>query len=198
MLEREDNLRTVNPDDDRLLRACQQGDETALEELVRTYQTRLFQLAYRVLGDASLAEESTAHALFKVWTRCRQWRGHSAAGTWIYRVAIHSILDVRRSHERWWRRWSSSVVPDPADPAPGPAEMAGDCDESNRRARQVHDGLQQLPESDRVLLHLYYFESRSLSEIETILDVPQANLKMRLARGRDRLRRLLGGDGNER
>ena len=53
--------------------------------------------------------------------------------------------------------------------------------------------LEQLSDSDRALLHLYYFESQTLGEIETILSVPKANLKMRLARARARLRSLLEG-----
>jgi RNA polymerase sigma-70 factor (ECF subfamily) len=180
----------VEPGDDELLRRCQEGDETALAALVRAYQTRIFQLADRVLGDAVLAEEGTAQAFFKVWVRCGQWRRQASAGTWIYRIAMNAILDVRRSQTRWWRRWSTRAMGHPRDPRPGPAEVVCDRDDAARRAQRLRAALQCLSESDRGLLHLYYMEERPLAEIEVILEVPQANLKMRLARARDRLRNV--------
>src|SRR5262245_30123784 len=91
---------------DQLLRRCQQRDKSALDELVRLYQDRVFQLACRALGDAALAQEATADALLKVWTRAGQWRGDAAANTWIYQVAVRTVLDARRSRRRWWQRWA--------------------------------------------------------------------------------------------
>jgi RNA polymerase sigma-70 factor (ECF subfamily) len=187
---RKDRLDSVEPDDDELLRRCQEGDETALAALVRAYQTRILQLADRVLGNAVAADEATAQAFFKVWVHCGQWSRRASAGTWIYRVAMNAILDVRRGQTRWWQRWSTRAIGNPRDPRPGPAEEVVDVEESAHRAQRVRDALQCLSESDRALLHFYYFEERPLAEIEAILEVPQANLKMRLARARERLRNV--------
>lgn len=179
--------------DDELLRRCQRGEETALDLLVRRYQQRVFHLAWRVLGDAALAEEATAQTLVKIWSRCGQWRGQSAAGTWIYQIAVRTALDAQRSQTRWWRRWSRSVPAAGHDGRPGPDEEASRREQLQEREQRVRAALRQLPETDRVLVHLYYFEERTLGEIETILRVPKANLKMRLARARQKLRPLLGG-----
>ena len=186
----------MNEGDDELLQRCQEGDEAALDALVRRYRDRIFRLACRVSGDAALAEEAAAQALVKVWARCGQWRGQSAAGTWIYRTAVRAILDVQRSQGRWWRRWARSVPAATADARPGPDEVAGRREEMQQREERVRVAVQQLPETDRVLVHLYYFENHSLGEIEAVLGVPKANLKMRLARARARLRPLLGGTGD--
>jgi RNA polymerase sigma-70 factor (ECF subfamily) len=161
--------------------------------LVRSYQGRVFRLACRVLGDAALAEEATAQTFVKVWGRCGQWRGQSAAGTWIYQIALRTILDVQRSQGRWWRRWSTPVTAEVPDPRPGPDEQALWGEESRRCTQRVQDALLQLSENDRALVHLYYFENRSLREIEEILSVSKANLKMRLARAREKLRSMLKG-----
>ncbi len=178
-------------DDDRLLWRCQRGDEPALRELVCRYQDRLFRMALRVLGDALLAEEATAAVLVKLWSRSGQWRGEASAGTWIYRVAVHTILDTRRRQRRWWQRWFGLASDDTPDPRPEPSEQVARKDEHAAWRRDLQTALAQLSESDRLLVHLYYFEDRGLAEIEAILDVPRANLKMRLARARDRLRGLL-------
>jgi len=167
---------------DELLRRCQQGDEAALALLVREYQERIFRLACRVTGDAALAEEATAQALLKIWTRARQWQGQARAATWIYRLAVRTVLDVQRAQRRWWRRWGHGLrLADRAAPAAAPDE----------RAARVHAALRQLNEADRALVHLYYFEEQSLAEIAVILGVPRDNLKMRLARARQRLKPLL-------
>ncbi len=179
--------------DDELLRRCQRGDETALHALLRRYQDRIFRLACRVIADRALASEATAQTLVKIWGRCNQWRGEAAAGTWIYRMAVRTVLDVRRSQSRWWRRWSRPITAEMCDVRPGPEEEVSSREAAQRREQRVRDALEQLSDRDRVLMHLYYFEGQSLGEIETILSVPKANLKMRLARARARLRSLLEG-----
>ena len=183
---------------DQLLRRCQQGDESALSELVRLYQDRLFQLAYRALGDAPLAQEAAADALHKVWSKAGQWRGDASANTWIYQVAVRTILDARRSRRRWWDRWSGPVPEATADNRPEPVEQLVHGEQKRDEERRLHEALRQLSEEDRVLLHLYYFEGRGLAEIESILGVGRATLKTRLSRARQRLRAHLEDDDESR
>jgi RNA polymerase sigma-70 factor (ECF subfamily) len=69
------------------------------------------------------------------------------------------------------------------------------AEQSKRRIERVQRALNVLSPSDRALVHLYYWEQQSLAELEAVLGVPKANLKMRLARARQKLRELLE-DGN--
>ena len=183
---------------DQLLRRCQQGDESALAELVRLYQDRLFQLAYRALGDAALAQEAAADALIKVWSKAGQWRGDAAANTWIYQVAVRTVLDARRSRRRWWERWSGQLPEAVSDGRPEPAEQLAAGEHERQQEQRLHKALRQLSQEDRVLLHLYYFEDRGLAEIEPILGVGRATLKTRLSRARQRLRAQLGDHDESR
>ncbi len=175
---------------DELLRRCQRGDESALAEIVRLYQERIFRLAYRVTGDAALAEDATAEALAKIWMRARQWRGDARAGTWIYQVALRTVLDQRRAWQRRLRLWLS-LPAELTDSQAGPAEKTIDAERRRFAARRIQEAFAQLSDKDRALAHLYYFEQRSLAEIATILDTTRDALKMRLARARRRLRELL-------
>jgi RNA polymerase sigma-70 factor (ECF subfamily) len=172
---------------DELLLRCQGGDVSALAELIALYQDRLFRLAFRVLGDAARAEEATADVLLKVWHRCGQWRGEARSGTWIYRVALRTILD----HER--RRPLIALPNDREDVRPGPLEKMLDQERQELLAKRLTAALAQLSAEDRALLHLYYFEERGLAKIETILETGRDALKMRLSRARQRLRPLLEG-----
>ena len=182
---------------DDLLRRCSRGDSAALSELVRCYKDRIFRLAFRMLGDPSAAEEAAARTFTKLWTRAGQWRGEARAGTWIYRVAVRTILDVRR-HERRWNSIPILRLRLLRDPRPCPAAQTERREVEERRNALIQTALSRLREEDRALVHLFYFEGRSLGEIEVILGVPRANLKMRLARARDKLRILLGGDDGVR
>jgi RNA polymerase sigma-70 factor (ECF subfamily) len=172
---------------DDLLRRCQGGDAAALSRLVALYQDRLFRLAFRVLGDAARAEEATADVLLKVWDRCCQWRGDSRAGTWIYRVALRTILD----HERRRRQVVTPI--DREDNRAGPLGSLLEQERLRLLAERLWDALAQLSADDRALLHLYYFEDQPIAEIETILEVGRDAIKMRLSRARQRLRPFLEG-----
>jgi RNA polymerase sigma-70 factor (ECF subfamily) len=182
---------------DHLLRRCQQGDEAALADLVRLYQDRLFRLAYRALGDAALAQEAAADALLKVWSKAGQWRGDASAGTWIYQVAVRTVLDARRRRSRSERR-SGPLPAAVIDGRPEPAEQLARGEGERDQEQRLHEALRQLAEEDRVLLHLYYFEDRALAEIEAILGVGRATLKTRLARARQRLRARMEDDDEPR
>src|SRR5262245_13474326 len=179
-------------DDDNLLRRCQQGDDSALAELVRRFQDRVFRLAYRVTGDAAAAEEAAADVFVKVWRRAGQWRGESSAGTWIYRIAVRTVLDHERGRHRWWRRWATALPGFVADPRPDPARLAADREHQRNGVLWLQEALGELPEADRVLVHLHYFEDRKLADLEPILGASRDALKMRLARARQKLRDLLG------
>jgi RNA polymerase sigma-70 factor (ECF subfamily) len=174
-------------DADELLRRCQRGEESALAAIVRLFEGRIFRLACRVLGDVGLAEEATADALARVWSRAGQWRGDAAAATWVYQVAYRAVLDARKRQRRWWRLWSAPPGEEVCDPRPGPPERAAAAEGDPR----LRDALGGLSAEDRALVHLYYFEERGLAEIAAILGVGRPALKMRLARARQKLRDLL-------
>jgi RNA polymerase sigma-70 factor (ECF subfamily) len=176
-----------------LLRRCQRGDEEALARLVAMYSERVIRLARRVLGDAGQADEATADAFAKVWSKARQWRGDAEAGTWVYRIAYHAILDHRR-RKRWF--WVSPPA-DLVDPKPGPFEQSARSEAVEKSRQRVQDAITKLSEQERALVHLYYFDQLKLAEIGSIVGLTRDVLKMRLARARQKLREMLGDEDLE-
>ena len=168
------------------------GDESALAALVEQFSGRVFRLACRVLGDRGRAEEATADVFVKLWSTARQWRGDAHAGTWTYRIAYRTILDHRRRKQATW----DTPPADVPDPRPGPLTESVRVESKEQASKQVHDALAQLNESDRALVHLFYFEQLQLAEIAEIVGATRDVLKMRLARARQKLRELIG-DGEE-
>jgi RNA polymerase sigma-70 factor (ECF subfamily) len=180
---------------DEALRACQRGDDAALARLIAHLQTPLFRLAWRMTGDASLAEDAVAEAFVKLWNKSRQWRGESPAGAWIYQLAVRTTLDVQRSRRRWRLRWNSGSVDDVAAIAPSAGEVLEAAETNEERSARLDAAIQQLSPEDRALVHLYYYENRGLTELGTILGAREDAVKMRLSRARGRLKRALEAGG---
>lgn len=177
-------------DDDQLLRDCKNGVESALNELVRRYEQRIFALAVRVLKEHAAAEDATTETLMKIWTKARQWRGDSSASTWIFRVAFRTILDVQKRQNRWWQRWK--VVANPGDIID---ETMVDADENQRKKSQLKEALSKLSSIDQAVLHFHYLEEKPIAEIAEIMGKPYGNLKTQLMRARRRLKELLEQNG---
>ncbi len=80
--------------DDTVARACA-GDRNAVQELVSAMQRPFYNLALRMLGDRSLAEDATQECLLRVITHLSQYRGQAKFGTWATRIAVNAILDFK-------------------------------------------------------------------------------------------------------
>jgi RNA polymerase sigma-70 factor (ECF subfamily) len=183
---------------ENLLRRCQRGDETALAELMRIYQKRVFQFTLRVSSDASMAEEATVECFYRVWTRCQQKREGANLESWIFRIALRAVLDTARKRQRWWKRLVAGSRTTEHDLQSGPLETLIESEQQQQLANDVASAIETLKEEDRALVHLYYFEGRALAEIADILETSRDVLKMRLQRARQRLGKLLKVDDDHK
>src|ERR1700744_923021 len=91
--------RGQNPDpaDEELVTKAQAGDKDALEKLVRRHQPWVFNIAIRMLWHREQAEDATQEILIKVVTKLSTFRGQSQFRTWLYRIAVNHLLNVRKS-----------------------------------------------------------------------------------------------------
>ncbi len=177
--------------DRRLLLSIQQGDEQALAELILRYQNRLYQLTLRVCGDASLAEEATVESFYKVWRKAQQWQDGRNPGAWIYRIAVRTVLDLKRSQRRWRNRLQRGKLNQNGNSVPDLVEQVVEVERHERISHELGLAIDTLKDVDRVLVHLFYFEDRGLREIAPVLGATPDALKMRLARARTQLRQVL-------
>jgi RNA polymerase sigma factor (sigma-70 family) len=86
-----------DPADEELVSQAQAGDEDALERLVRRYQPWVFNIAIRMIWRRDLAEDATQEILIKIVTKLSTFRGQSQFRTWLYRIAVNHLLNVRRT-----------------------------------------------------------------------------------------------------
>jgi RNA polymerase sigma factor (sigma-70 family) len=87
----------LDPADEELVAEAQAGDKDALEQLVRRHQPWVFNIAIRMLWHREQAEDATQEILIKVVTKLSTFRGQSQFRTWLYRIAVNHLLNVRKT-----------------------------------------------------------------------------------------------------
>jgi RNA polymerase sigma-70 factor (ECF subfamily) len=181
-------------DDAHLIRLCQSGDRSAFDALVRKYEQRAYQYAYRLTRNMEEASDIVSEAFLRVYNAVGNFRGQSAFSTWLYRILTNCYLDARKkskhrtvSLEEQLHLESGEVERQFEDPAMGPAEEV----ERNARETAVQTALAQMPEYQHAMLVMYHVEGLSYEEIAAALDLPLGTVKSRLNRARLALRDLL-------
>ena len=163
-----------------LLQRCQGGDEEALEELIRTWERRLFYYVRRLVD----CEADAWDVLQQTWTRVvksiARVRDLNKFAPWLYRTARNAALSHRKSvlaKEQWVDR-DASVN-----------ELAGvDILEQDWTAEDVHLGLERLSAHHREVLTLFFLQDLSIDEIAEVLGVPDGTVKSRLYYAKKALR----------
>lgn len=85
------------PSDEELVSRAQTGDKEALDRLLRRHQPWVFNIAIRMLWHREIAEDATQEILIKVVTKLSTFLGQSQFRTWLYRIALNHLLNVRKS-----------------------------------------------------------------------------------------------------
>src|SRR3954447_10323573 len=97
-----------------LVERCRRGDLAAFEELYRAHAGKLFSIACRMVGNPTDAEDLLQEIFLSAHRKLDGFRGDSALGTWLYRLATNHCLDYLRS-----RAARTNQVTDPLDDEPG-------------------------------------------------------------------------------
>src|SRR6478672_11578667 len=87
-------------DDQALVKAAQQGDMGAFEELVARHRDKIYARAFSMMRNEEEAVDLSQEAWVKGWQRLKQFQGESSFGTWMTRIVINLCLDQLRKHKR--------------------------------------------------------------------------------------------------
>mgnify|MGYP001216944738 FL=1 len=175
------------------------GDEAAFDELVKTFQRPVFNLAYRMLSSYEEAGDATQETFVKVYRSIDKFRGEARFATWLYAVASNMCRNQRRKLVR--RKVELQVLDigngedergmDPVDPGFGPRDRAqhGDI------AEAVNKALRDIPDDFATAVVMKDIQGLSYEDISEAMACSMGTVKSRIARGRgmvrDRLRGLL-------
>jgi RNA polymerase sigma factor (sigma-70 family) len=160
------------------------------EALARQYGPLVFKAAYRVLGDASLAEDVQQEVFLRliearsaeVWPDAvKSWPAYLSAS------AARAAIDVLRRQRRWWR-----LLPLWQMHAPTEAPSAEDTGLAHEQAQRLRSALAKLPRREAQCFGLRYLQSLDIGEIAQALSMTENNVNVTLHRARRRLEAQLG------
>ena len=170
-----------------LVERCRRGDLAAFEEVYRTHAARLYSVACRLVGNQADAEDLLQDIFLAAHRKLDSFRGESALGTWLYRLATNLCLDHLRS-----KAVRTSQLTDALDDEPGLSDAAtrGLADRAVVRM-DLERALARLPEGCRAAFVLHDIEGLEHREVADVLGIAEGTSKSQVHKARLRLRTLL-------
>lgn len=175
--------------DFEVVRKAQAGETTAFNEVVTAYRRRIMGTVARMIGRPEDVEDVAQEVFLRLYYSMDQLRSPEVFEPWLYRLTVNASLDYLRKR----RRRSESRMADLSEQQVMMADAAAGTrwseDEAQKaRTREMVDALlSEVSEGDRVLLTLKEVEGLSLKELQSIYDVNESALKVRLFRARQRV-----------
>ena len=172
-----------------LIRRCQAGDVKAFEQVVRRYQTQVYNIAYGMLGNVDDAQDLTQDVFAIVWQKIGQFQFKARFSTWLYRITTNLSLNEKN---RQGRRQTIPVEIDdtqawtPID-TNTPEKMALLAEQR----QLLQSALAKLKSKHRQILVLREMEDLSYEELSEVLGCSVGRVKSRLFEARMALRRIL-------
>ncbi|HUZ45459.1 MAG TPA: sigma-70 family RNA polymerase sigma factor [Terriglobia bacterium] len=187
----------ASSDEAALVAELKAGSEKAFAYLLGVYQNPVYNLVYHMIGDPSEAPDVLQNIFLKILRGIRQFNGNSSLKTWLYRIAVHEVLNHRRS---WGRRLFHEPysVDDESLHLRVQGVMWGKEKETPYRVYEqaerdagVNRALASLAQPYRTVVVLREIEDLSYEEIAQVLGIAEGTVKSRLRRGRELLKRKL-------
>lgn len=164
--------------DAEIVTSVLKGNKDDFALIVQRYQSKIAALAYRMGVESSGIEDVVSEIFLKTYKNLNQYRSEFAFTTWLYRISTNHIID----HTRKKREFATPETEWPSD------HDTFQNHSSMERAGHVREAVARLPAKYRKVLSLRYLEEREVKEIASILEIKEATVKIRLMRGRQKLR----------
>jgi RNA polymerase sigma-70 factor (ECF subfamily) len=180
---------------------CSSPEERTFDDIFARYQSMVFNLTFRILGDREEALDVSQEVFFSVFRKLHRFRGESSLKTWIYRIAVNRASNRCRWWNRLRRRGTVSLDEhlggDDARTMSETLVSGGKNPEESLLQREtrheIERTLRRLPVQQRVAVIMRDVEGMSYEEIAGLLEFSVGTVKSRIARGRDQLKRRLNG-----
>lgn len=174
----------ANNDDDYYIKKTLDGDYASFSFLVEKYQNMVFTLAMKMLKHREESEEVSQDTFIKAYKSLSKFHGESKFSTWLYRIAYNTCLDSIKKNTKY----NSNVeINEITSNQIFQAENVFDSLEHKERSEIIQKCMNKLPDDERALIHLFYFEELSLKEIVDVTSLTEGNVKVKLFRARKKL-----------
>ena len=185
------------PDDRELLQRIVARDKNALDSLYGRYATPVYSMALHMLKQPPLAEEVTQDVFLNIWLKAASFNSERGQPrSWIMSVAHHRVIDVIRSR----RRVTSMTDPEgyeTLERLPSEGASVESQVQQNLDRERIMQALATLPDSQREVILLAYYEGFSQSEMAERLGQPLGTIKTRVRLAMQKLRSVLQEDDDK-
>lgn len=139
--------------------------------LVKQYSETLYWKIRHIVLDHDDADDVLQNTFVKAWTNLQNFHGRSSLVTWLYRIAINEALDFLR------RKRNTQQVSADEEAAVAARLMADDYFDGDEIQAKLQEAVSRLPDVQRTVFTLKYFEDMKYSEISKMLDTSEGALK---------------------
>lgn len=188
-------------EDDALMIRLQEGDSSALQEVVSRYEGALVGFFIRNTRDIQLSEDLAQETFLKVYQQAWDYLPLGKFRGWLFRIARNLLIDDvrRRTNDALVRaiRRPHDAEDDILQRIASELKTATDQASQREITKLVEAGLQVLPEEQREVFTLHHYGGLGLPEVAQIMDTPLATSKSRLRLAKEKLADYLRGQGVE-
>ena len=182
-----------------LVQQAKAGDQNAFAQLVTAYESKIYNLALRYLGNREDAMDASQEVFLRVYRFLPGFQEESGFSTWIYRIGVNVCKDMLAKRGR--RNEQPLEVPDEEN-------ESRTIEVADRRYEPEHimegvelrtvlaDAISSLPEQQREMIVLRDIQGLTYDEIANILSLESGTVKSRISRARENLRKKLLQNGN--
>jgi RNA polymerase sigma-70 factor (ECF subfamily) len=183
--------------DIEIVRKVVAGDTEAFAEIVRRYQDRVFRFVYGHVDSYDEAYDAAQDVFVQVMESLASFRGESKFSTWLYSVTSNYCKNYRRKKSRMKSvSISRGSGEDEYDiPLPDTRECTEDKVILDEMVTAVHQEMGRLPSDYRDILRLRDVEGLPYEEISAVMGITLSNVKVRIHRGREMLRKRMAERG---
>ncbi|NDJ34654.1 MAG: sigma-70 family RNA polymerase sigma factor [Chloroflexi bacterium] len=175
----------VTATDQELVARVLEGEQQVFAELVDRYQRSVFNVTYRMLGEARAAEDAAQEAFLRAYQHLSRYDMNRSFKTWLLSIASNYCIDQLRKRRLTWLSLDEPLPPHPAlnSSEVGPEKAAV----LNEREQAVQDLINTLPPDYKAAVVLKYWYDMPYAQIAEALDTTESAIKSRLFRARQML-----------
>ncbi len=172
------------------IRRAQNGDGTALEELLFAYEKKVYNIAFRLMGNEADAADMAQEALIKIYRGVKGFKGEASFSSWVYRLTVNTCMDGLRKR----KRAPISLEYTMESGMPFEDEAAGTPEThalSIERNEDIQKAINLLSSEHKAVVVMRDISGLTYEEISESLQISVGTVKSRINRGRQRLKELL-------
>ncbi len=163
-----------------------EGDTESFRFLVDRYKDKAFSVAFSVLHDLTLAEDTVQEAFINAFRKIHTYRAEAAFSTWLMRIVVNESIKVLRR-----KKISMDAAKEIREVDEYDVNQSIQSIRENEQKHFIDLALGKMPPREALILELFYLEEQSLKEIESIMGLNTDNVKVILFRARKRFYSIL-------